>query len=130
MASASLFVIPDSTRSMPMPAMFKALYTALHKRVAKLDYLVALGTHPPMSDEALNTLLGITDAERRGVYAEVGIYNHEWKNPDALTEIGVIGEDEIATLSRRHAAPVRARLGQQAPVWLRSGVYRRPRVPA
>ncbi len=95
-----LFVIPDSTRSMPMPAMFRALHAELAGRVARLDFMVALGTHPPMSDEALNKLLGISAEERSGLFKDVGIYNHEWDNPEALTYIGVIEEDEIAALSK------------------------------
>jgi len=102
-----LCIIPDSTRSMPMPAMFRALCDALHGRsaplggrVKKLDFLVALGTHPPMTDEALDRLLGITAAERAGTYGDVGVYNHEWKNKSALTSIGTISEDEIERLSR------------------------------
>ena len=102
-----LCIIPDSTRSMPMGAMFRALCDALHGssaplggRVKKLDFLVALGTHPAMTDEALNRLLGITAAERAGTYGKVGVYNHEWKNKKALAVIGTIAEEEIEHLSR------------------------------
>lgn len=95
-----LCIIPDSTRSMPMAAMFRALCGTLEGRVKKLDYLVALGTHPPMTDEAIDRLLGITAAERSGTYAKVGIYNHEWKNKEALAVIGTITEEEIERLSR------------------------------
>ncbi len=94
-----LFVIPDSTRSMPMPAMFRALCATLSGRAARVDFLVALGTHPPMSEEALNRLLGISAEERQGVYRDVGVYNHEWQNPEALAFIGTLDEDEIARLS-------------------------------
>ncbi len=104
-----LFVIPDGTRSMPMAAMFRSICSALAGRTAKLDYLVALGTHPPMSEEALERLLGITHEERCGRYGGIGIFNHEWQNPDALTYIGTITENEIAAISNgmlRRAARV------------------------
>lgn len=94
-----LFIIPDQTRSMPMPQMFRAMHQALHGRVAKMDYLIALGTHPPMTDAMIETLLGITAEERRGVYGDIGIYNHAWQDPEALTCIGEISEDEIAEIS-------------------------------
>ena len=42
-----LVLIPDGTRTMPMPLMFETLERALGPRVAALDYLVALGTHMP-----------------------------------------------------------------------------------
>ena len=94
-----LFIIPDQTRSMPMPQMFRALYDALHGRVAKMDYLIALGTHPPMTDDMIHKHLGLSPEERAGKYGDVGIYNHEWQNPDALTCIGEISADEIAEIS-------------------------------
>jgi nickel-dependent lactate racemase len=94
-----LCIMPDHTRSMPMPAMFRALCDTLCRRVAQLDYLVALGTHPPLSDDALNRLVGITDEERAGKFADVGIFNHEWRNPDALIHVGTLTENDVAEIS-------------------------------
>src|SRR5918993_4197018 len=53
-----LVLIPDGTRTMPMPIMFDILERELGPRVAALDYLVALGTHIPMSDAQLSALVG------------------------------------------------------------------------
>ena len=94
-----LFIIPDHTRSMPMPLMFRALFDALHARVAKMDYLIALGTHPPMTEDMINTLVGVTPEERAGKYADVGIFNHAWQDEQALANIGTITADEIEALS-------------------------------
>ncbi len=94
-----LFIIPDSTRSMPMAAMFRALFDAVHGRVAKMDCLVALGTHPPMTDEAINHLVGISSEERATKYADVGIFNHDWQNADMLRHIGTVTEEEIEHIS-------------------------------
>jgi len=94
-----LFIIPDSTRSMPMPLMFRALFDALHERVAKMDYLIALGTHPPMPEEAINKLLGVSAEDRTGKYKDVAVYNHEWQNPDALRRIGHVTEEQIQEIS-------------------------------
>jgi len=105
-----LFIIPDNTRSMPMPAMFRALLSAVKERAAKADFMIALGTHPPMSGEAIDALLGLSANERRTTYGNVAIINHEWKNHNALRHIGTITEDEIAELSNglmRCAADVR-----------------------
>ena len=60
-----LALIPDGTRSMPMPLLRRLLDELLAPRVEALDYLVALGTHRPMSDEALSRLLGCPVAEGR-----------------------------------------------------------------
>ena len=42
-----LVIIPDGTRTAPIPLMFRLLYEQIGRRVARLDYLIALGTHPP-----------------------------------------------------------------------------------
>ena len=94
-----LFIIPDQTRSMPMPLVFRALHDAVHGRAKKMDYLIALGTHPPMTDAMIHTLLGITPEERAGKYGDIGIFNPDWQNPEALTRVGAFTEDDIAELS-------------------------------
>ena len=47
-----LLIIPDGTRTMPMPLMFELIQQEIGARAAACDYLVALGTHPLMSDPA------------------------------------------------------------------------------
>ena len=42
-----LVIIPDGTRTAPIPLLFRLLYEQVGRRVARLDYLIALGTHPP-----------------------------------------------------------------------------------
>jgi len=94
-----LVIIPDGTRTAPIPLMFRLLYEQLGRRVAQLDYLIALGTHPPMSQEAIDHLVGVTAAERAERYPNVRIFNHDWANPQMLTTIGVISRSEAAELS-------------------------------
>ena len=53
-----LFIIPDGTRTMPMPQMFALFREHLGGRVAAIDFLIALGTHQPMDDAALSAHLG------------------------------------------------------------------------
>jgi nickel-dependent lactate racemase len=95
-----LVIIPDSTRTAPIPLFFRLFHEQLAGRVAALDYLVALGTHQPMSDEALNHLVGITAEERRTVYAGVNLFNHRWDLPDTLVQVGTIPAAEIEWLSK------------------------------
>jgi nickel-dependent lactate racemase len=94
-----LVIIPDSTRTAPNGQLFRLFHEALWGKVAALDYLVALGTHMPMSDDALNRLLSITAAERATQFAGVRIFNHAWDDPAALVQLGTIGADEIAQLT-------------------------------
>src|SRR6188472_2018692 len=53
-----LVIIPDGTRTMPMPFMFAAIERELGPRVAAMDYLVALGTHVAMTDAQLSAHIG------------------------------------------------------------------------
>ena len=105
MASASLdgkrvlVVIPDHTRTAPIPLMFRTLYQLLADRVAALDFLVALGTHPPMQTDHILRLVGITEQEHAERYSKSKFFNHLWKDPDSLVSVGVISEDEIERIS-------------------------------
>ena len=93
-------VIPDSTRTAPIPLMFRLFNELLGDHVAKLDFLVALGTHPLMSQEALNQLVGITEEERTTTYADVGLFNHQWDDPGTFTTLGTISEAEIEGITQ------------------------------
>ena len=86
-----LVIIPDATRTAPIPLFFRLLCKLLARRVEALDFLVALGTHPIMSDEALLRLVGITPQERRTHYAQIGLFNHRWDDPNALVTLHTIG---------------------------------------
>jgi nickel-dependent lactate racemase len=92
-----LVIIPDSTRSGPIPLCFRALVEYLSPSVAQLDFLIALGTHRPMTEEQLCKHLGITVAERHSTYAKIGLYNHDWQH--GLKHIGTISAQEIRELS-------------------------------
>jgi len=94
-----LVIIPDSTRTAPIPLFFRLFHELLWGKVAALDYLVALGTHQPMSEEALNRLVGVTAGERQTTYAGVNVFNHRWDLPGTLTTIGVIPAAEIKEIS-------------------------------
>ena len=95
----TLVIIPDGTRTAPIPLLFALLGETLGGRVAALDYLIALGTHPPMTEEAIDALVGVSAAERERRYPGVQVFNHQWDHPDQLARIGVISADEAVTLS-------------------------------
>src|SRR5712691_3384193 len=92
-----LVIIPDGTRTMPMPSMFETLERELGPRVAALDYLVALGTHAPMSDAQLGRLLGREVVQ--GYAGHRRIFNHRWEDPATFVEVGTIPAREIADLT-------------------------------
>ena len=92
-----LVLIPDGTRTMPMPAVFDALERELQPRVAALDYLVALGTHQPMSDAQLGKLVGREVAQGRAGKSRIS--NHRWQDPETFVHLGTIPASEIADLT-------------------------------
>ncbi|KAF3889777.1 MULTISPECIES: lactate racemase domain-containing protein [Nostocales] len=94
-----LVLIPDGTRTAPIPQMFRLLHKELSKRVKSLDFLIALGTHNPMSEEQINRLVGVTTKERETTFKKVRIFNHLWNEPDTFISCGVISALEIAEIS-------------------------------
>lgn len=94
-----LIIIPDGTRTAPIPQMFRLFYEYLGETVAALDYLIALGTHPMMSEEAINKLVGLTPEERSGKYGKINIFNHHWDLPDTFVTLGQITEAEIEEIT-------------------------------
>lgn len=94
-----LFITPDATRSAPMPMMFRLFFDAIGTEVAALDYLIALGTHPPLDETQLNQLFGLTPEDRADKYARVGIYNHQWDKAETFTQLGTIPAAEIEAIT-------------------------------
>ncbi|MFH0910113.1 MAG: lactate racemase domain-containing protein [Planctomycetota bacterium] len=94
-----LLILPDHTRTAPVGSVFKAIRAATKGVVKKLDVLIALGTHPPMTEEMINARVELTPEERAGAYADVAFYNHRWRDPETLAHIGAIPAEEIDRLS-------------------------------
>ncbi len=96
-----LVLIPDHTRSLPLPFLFRELVRLLGD-TAQLDFMVALGTHPALPRESMNRLVGISEEERTSSFSHVGLLNHAWDDPSALTTLGVMEDDEIRTIAGDH----------------------------
>jgi len=94
-----LVVVPDGTRTAPIPLLYRALNDRLLPGAAALDYLIALGTHPPMTEGAIERLVGMSAAERDRRYPTVRVFNHRWDRPGDLATIGTISADEAYRLT-------------------------------
>ncbi len=99
-AQRVLVIIPDATRTMPLPLFFRLIVKHLRSRVKALDFLVALGTHPPLSHEGRLRLVGLTAEEKAAHYADIRLINHAWQDPNSLVTIGTIPASEIERLSQ------------------------------
>jgi lactate racemase len=93
-----LVLIPDHTRTLPLPALFRQMVGVLHD-TKKLDFMVALGTHPPLSDNALFNLVGITPQDYQTTFQHVGLLNHNWEDPNNLTQIGTLEKAQIQQIA-------------------------------
>lgn len=102
-----LVLIPDHTRSLPLPFLFRELVSVLHD-TSRLDFMVALGTHPPLTDEQLHRLVGITAEERTSLYRHVGILNHAWNSPQTLVQIGTLPSEQIQQIAGEQWHPTLA----------------------
>ena len=94
-----LLIIPDGTRTAPVGTMFKAIHEQVGGVTGRLDVMIALGTHQPMNEAAIEQRLEISHDERTGQYSRVRFFNHAWDDPEALRQIGTLQAEEIGDLS-------------------------------
>ena len=94
-----LLIVPDGTRTCPLGILFKAIHARIGAAAKAVDVMIALGTHQPMSDEAICERLEITIEERASTYKAVQFLNHAWDDTSALCEIGRITKEKSLELS-------------------------------
>ena len=99
-----LVLIPDHTRTIPLPKLFRLLVQILHD-TKQLDFMVALGTHPPLSQEQLCKLVGITAEQKTTTYRHVGLLNHAWDSPLALQTIATLPQEPIQEIAGERLHP-------------------------
>jgi Uncharacterized conserved protein len=90
-----IVIIPDNTRSGPTHFFFKTIIDILIGKTKKLDFLIALGTHPLMTEEEMKGFLNLKGEEKH-----VNIYQHQWDKMGNLKTIGVIKKEVIKEISK------------------------------
>jgi len=93
-----LVLVPDSTRTFPLPLMLQAVYRAIGRQVSAFDVMIALGTHQPMSEEAIDHLIGMSAADR-ALLRNFRVMNHEWNTPGTLVQVGVVPAVEVRAIT-------------------------------
>ena len=92
-----LAVIPDKTRDDNTDRLFPIVAQELAgRRAARVDALVAQGTHPPMTDAEKRAKIG-GSADDIPLLGEV--FDHHWDRPSELTTLGTLSAGEIGRLS-------------------------------
>ncbi|HKJ26153.1 MAG TPA: lactate racemase domain-containing protein [Anaerolineales bacterium] len=114
-----LVLIPDHTRSLPLPMLFRIVVDVLSD-AKQLDFMVALGTHPALTKSQLLSLVGITGEEQRTKFAHVGLLNHAWDTTSALKQIGVLPKDQIREIAGAQWHPS---MGGDVPVKINAQIF-------
>jgi len=94
-----LVLTPDGTRTCPLPMMVRLLAEVIGSRAERLDFMVALGTHPVMAAEEILTLYGIGGADPGGLFRSSSFSCHRWDRPDTFRRIGELSEEESDAVS-------------------------------
>ncbi len=92
-------VIPDGTRSSPLPLLLRCVHEALSGRVTRITAVVALGTHVAMSPDALAQHLGYGEDGIEATYPGMTVVNHEWWKPETFVTLGTISAERVGELS-------------------------------
>ena len=96
-----VLVVPDSTRSGTdyIGQIIRGIYLEVAPRVEHLTAIVALGTHAPMTDEAIRSTFGFSEQELAQSYPKLRLVNHEWKEPNCLRQVGVFTREDMLRIS-------------------------------
>jgi nickel-dependent lactate racemase len=109
-----LVLTPDATRTCPLPMMIRSVVEVMGTRAAKLDFMVALGTHTPMSRKGILDLYGI-DAHDEA-FRDSNFFNHEWDRPETFLRIGDFTQGEVEEISG-------GRLREKVPIVINRKIY-------
>lgn len=93
-----LIVVDDNTRPTPIDRFVKTVLEELHSAEienSQITFMIALGTHRPMSREEMVEKLGEDVVDR---YA---CLNHDWENPDVLVYLGDTKQGAPVWINRR-----------------------------
>jgi len=92
-------LVPDASRHCPLPVLLDGVHRALAHRVAALDVVVALGTHPPLGPARLAALVGCPEGGISQRYPGMTVANHAWWDPASFVDLGVVEAETLHRLS-------------------------------
>ncbi len=92
-------LVPDATRSCPLPLLVRSVHSALQPRVTRLTVLVALGTHAAMGAQAHARHLGYGLGGPEETFPGMRVVDHAWWDPGSLVTLGTISSMRMAELS-------------------------------
>lgn len=111
-----LVLTPDATRTCPLPLMIATLQDVIGSKALCLDFMVALGTHQPLSDVQILELYGITPEARETTFSNSRFLNHRWDLDESFRRVGFLSEEQTAELSG-------GRLRETVPVDINKAIF-------
>lgn len=95
-----VLVVPDGTRSCPLPLLLRTVHRHLIDRVASLTTVIALGTHSYMESAEIDAWFGVPQGSTLAeTYPGMTVVNHEFLDPDKIVTLGTLSADEVSQLS-------------------------------
>ena len=91
-------IVPDDTRSCPMPTLLPLIYKALEPRAKSITALIALGTHAAMTDEAINKFFA-NGEDVKALYPRMEFVNHEWWKHETFADLGTVTAAQLKEIS-------------------------------
>ncbi len=110
--SRILIIVDDMSRPTPVHEIIPPLLTELARGGARdenIRFLVALGTHRPMTKEEIAAKVGADVATR------FPVLNHEWENPAALYDYGSVDGTRVVLNRAMHESDLVIGVGSIAP---------------
>lgn len=111
-----LVLTPDATRTCPLPMMIRAVQAVIGTKAAKLDFMVALGTHTPLPGKKILKLYGITAQQKQAQFRNSLFLNHRWDRPQTFRRIGYLSEEDVEKVSQ-------GRLRERVPIDINKKIY-------
>lgn len=94
-----VLIVPDSTRSCPLPKLLPILHSKLNGVATETNVLIALGTHAAMNEEEINNFFAGYGNNVKTEYPGFNFINHEWWKPETFSNLGTIPSTRIRELS-------------------------------
>lgn len=106
-------VVPDATRSCPLPLLLRIVHRELAGRATSLTAVIALGTHSYMEPDELDRWCGAGPDGLAATYPGMTVVNHEWQDPAMIVDVGTLSAERISELSGgRMAEEVRVEINR------------------
>lgn len=93
-----LLILPDSTRSCPLPELLPILHEELSGKAKSITALIALGTHAAMKPEEIDKFFAGSGSVKEK-YPRFNFINHEWWKEETFATIGTIPAKKMQELS-------------------------------